>query len=185
MRQWAQQFLRVTRTGADGKERIAFIGYVGKTEPRGDTVEVTAYAPEKLITDGPAPFPPPLAEAVTTPAVFDFWWKQLDYVFGLPDPRGFPPLRAPLGPKEQRTVTRFIRTASGLAGSTLLNVLEEKLLVSMPDGPHGAEEIEGRLSPPDIQAGFRRAPPSVRLTRGARTFRARPLSPSGGGSTGD
>jgi hypothetical protein len=154
VRNWPQRYLRVTRTGADGQERLAFVGYIGDVDPRGDHVHVTAYAPEKLVTDGPSPFPPPLAEHVTTPQVFDFWWKQLDYVFGLPDPRTFPPFSVPLDPSGHEAATRFIRTAFALAGSALLNVLEENLVVRIPDGADGPEEIEGQLSPPDVQAGF-------------------------------
>jgi hypothetical protein len=54
------------------------------------TVEVKARAPESLILDHVTVlFPPPLKELVAEPEVFEFWWKQLDYVFNLPDPRAF------------------------------------------------------------------------------------------------
>lgn len=97
----------MTRTGADGVQRIAFIGYVAEWVPddASKTVEVKARAPESLILDDVTlPFPPPLEEHVAEPQVFDFWWKQLHYVFRLPDPRRFPPLPDVLSPHERVTV---------------------------------------------------------------------------------
>src|SRR2546423_230172 len=87
-----EMFMRVLRTGADGVERIAFIGYVNESQHDVGTKisTVNLRAPESLILESFEPlFPIPLAEHVTAPQVFEFWWKQLGYVFGLPDPRSF------------------------------------------------------------------------------------------------
>jgi hypothetical protein len=152
-----RNYIRVTRTGADGVERIAFIGYVAEWVPDDDskTVQVKARAPESLILDDvTVPFRPPLEEHVAEPQVFEFWWKQLHYVFGLPDPRRFPPLPDVLSPDERVTVERYVHVAAELAGSGLLNALREGFNVRMPEGPHGPEEVEADFSRTDLQVGF-------------------------------
>ena len=147
--------IKVTRTGADGVERIAFIGYVAQTTPDGDVLHVNVRAPESLITEFcNAPFPAPLGEHIVEPEVFDFFWKQLDYVFGLDDPRSFPPLPLDLTPEQRTTVERFIHVASELAASSLINSVREGFNVRMPDGPTGQEEIEVEFSRTDAQGGF-------------------------------
>ena len=152
---WPTQLLRVTRTGADGIPRIAFIGYISETTPDGDLLHVNVRAPESLITDSQAaPFPPPLGEHVTEPKVFEFYWKQLNYVFELRDPRSFPPLPVDLVSTDRDTVERFIHVAGELAGSGLINSVREGFNVRMPDGPSGAEFIEAEFSRTDVQSGF-------------------------------
>lgn len=149
------RFLRVTRTGADGVERIAFIGYIAETIPNGDVLQVNARAPESLVTDyRVAPFAPPMQEHVAEPKVFDFWWKQLDYVFGLPNPRSFPPLPEEFSPEQRGIVERFVHVAAELADSGLLNAVREGFNVRMPDGVSGPEEIEREFSRTDLQVGF-------------------------------
>jgi hypothetical protein len=90
---------------------------------------------------------------VTAPQVFNFWWKQLDYVFGLPNPRSFPPLPA-LATEELDIVRRYVRVAAELAESGVLNALREGFNVQWPSGPTGPEEIEKRFSRKDLQVGF-------------------------------
>jgi hypothetical protein len=115
-----RNYIRVTRTGANGVKRIAFIGYVAEWIPddASKTVEVKARAPQSLILDDVTVlFPLPLKEHVAEPEVFEFWWKQLDYVFNLPDPRAFSPLPDELSPDERVTVERYVHVAAQLAGS--------------------------------------------------------------------
>jgi len=148
------QAVRIQRTGLDGKERIAFIGYIGEIINEGDQLRLTVHAPEKLITDRVRPpFDPPFSDHVTAPQVFNFWWKQLDYVFGLPNPRSFPPLPA-LATEELDIVRRYVRVAAELAESGVLNALREGFNVQWPSGPTGPEEIEKRFSRKDLQVGF-------------------------------
>lgn len=152
-----RSYIRVTRTGADGVKRIAFIGYVAEWIPddASKTVEVKARAPESLIVDDvTVPFPPPLEGHLAEPQVFEFWWKQLHYVFGLPDPRSVPPLPDELSPHERVIVERYVRVAGELAGSGLLNALREGFNVQIPQGPYGPEEIEREFSRTDLQVGF-------------------------------
>ncbi len=152
-----RNYIRVTRTGADGVKRIAFIGYVAEWIPddASKTVEVKARAPESLILDDVTVlFPSPLEEHVAEPEVFEFWWKQLDYVFNLPDPRAFSPLPDELSPDERVTVERYVHVAAQLAGSGLLNALREGFNVRMAEGPHGPEEVRPEFSRTDLQVGF-------------------------------
>jgi len=150
VRRWPATWVRVLRN-----DRLAFIGYLGDSICEGNTVRWTVYAPEKLIVDSrPPPFPPPMAEYVAAPKVFEFWWKQLDFVFGLPDPRLFPPLPTSLSAAELQTVRRYVDVAGDLAASGLINTLEEGFFVNVPDGPGGPEEIEKRFSRRDLQVGF-------------------------------
>ncbi len=152
-----RSYVRVTRTGADGVKRIAFIGYVAEWVPddASKTVEVKARAPESLILDDViVPFPPPLEEHVAEPQVFEFWWKQLHYVFGLPNPRKFPPLTDMLSPDERVTVERYVYVAAELAGSGLLNALQEGFNVRLPEGTYGPEEVVRDFSRTDLQVGF-------------------------------
>ncbi len=152
-----QMFMRVLRTGADGIERIAFIGYVNESQHDVGTKisTVNLRAPESLILESfEPPFPIPLAEHVTAPQVFEFWWKQLGYVFGLPDPRSFPPLPDVLEDEERGLVERYVQVAYRLAGSGLLNALSEGFNISQPEGLGGPEEITQNFSRDDLQAGF-------------------------------
>jgi hypothetical protein len=149
------QAVRLLRTGADGKQRVAFIGYIGEIVDEGDQLHLKVHAPEKLITDRLEPrFPPPFSDYVTMPQVFDFWWKQLDYVFGLADPRSFPPLPTPLSAGEHAIIRRYVRVAAELAESGVLNGLGEGFNVRWPYGVTGPEEIETRFSRKDLQVGF-------------------------------
>ncbi len=152
-----RSYIRLKRTGADGVERIAFIGYIADWVPddASKTVQVKARAPESLILEEVVlPFEPPLAEHVPELRVFEFWWKQLYYVFGLPDPRGFPPLPDAVSEDDRNAVERYVHVASQLASSGFLNALREGFNVRMPDGPAGPEEIESHFSRADLQAGF-------------------------------
>jgi hypothetical protein len=150
-------YIRTTRTGDDGAERIVFVGYISEWVPDDEekAVHVKARAPESLILeDVTMPFAPPLEEHVTEPKVFEFWWKQLHYVFGLPDPRSFPPLPDVLKTDERASVERYVHVASELAGSGLLNALREGFNVHQTGGAEGPVVIEREFSRTDLQAGF-------------------------------
>jgi hypothetical protein len=149
-----QGFIRTKRTGHDGVERIVFIGYVAEAIPEGDEVRLEVHAPEKLITDRPEPpFPPPMSEVVTAPKIFEFWWKQLDYVFGLADPRTFPPLHGGLSTDEDRIVRRYISVATELARSGVLNS-HDGFGVQVSGGLAAPWEVEKWFSRTDLQVGF-------------------------------
>lgn len=147
----------MTRTGEDGRERIAFIGFVDEAvhDAEAGTTRLNARAPESLILESfEAPFPLPLIEHITHVPTFEFWWKQLGYVFQLPDPRAFPPLPDTVTDDERAIVERYVHVAGELATSGLLNALSEGFNVQMPDGPKGPEEVERNFSRTDLQAGF-------------------------------
>jgi hypothetical protein len=152
-----QMFMRVIRTGPDGVERIAFIGYIEAARHDAATrlSTVNLRAPESLIVESfDPPFRIPLAEHVTAPQVFEFWWKQLGYVFPLPDPRSFPPFPDVLTHEERTVVERYVQVAAHLAGSGLLNALSEGFNIRQREGLGGPEEVTPNFSRADLQAGF-------------------------------
>jgi hypothetical protein len=151
VRDWPQRWVHVTRNG-----RIAFVGYIAETVPQGERLHVTAYTPEKLVVDArEPPFPVPMAEYVVQPSAYEFWWKQLDYVFGLGDPRGVPPLATTLAAPESNVVNRYVRIAGDLAGSSLINASDEGFHVRVPDdGVHEPDEVDKRFGGRDVLAGF-------------------------------
>jgi hypothetical protein len=152
-----QMFMRVIRTGFDGVDRIAFIGYLNDAhhDPESKISTLNLRAPESLILESfDAPFPIPLVEHVTAPQVFEFWWKQLGYVFALGDPRSFPLLPDVVADEDREVVERYVQVAARLAGSGLLNALSEGFNIRHPDGMDGAEEIVQNFSRADLQAGF-------------------------------
>jgi len=147
--------VKVRRRGENGVERIVYVGIITEEVPEGDHVRVGARTVEWLVTNEREPaFPPPLQEFVREPKGFIFWWKQLDYVFGLPDPTLFPPLPQRLTADDNALVERFVHVATQLAGSALLNAVNEGFNVSVPNPATGPEKIEGHFSGTDIHAGF-------------------------------
>jgi hypothetical protein len=148
--------VRIKCTGIDSKERTPHIGYIGEVIWDGDTVRVTVHGADKFVWDrlGPPPFPPPFSDRVSRPPAFDYWWRRLDWVFGLPDPRSFPPLPTTLPDEERAIVQRYVRVAGDLAHSSLLNSPKESYSYQLPQGPGGPEQIEKSFSPKDVQVGF-------------------------------
>lgn len=72
-----------------------------------------------------------------------FWWKQLDYVFNLPDPRSFPLLDNPVPQAEREAVERFVETAGDLAESAMLNSFDRGFCARKDDAT-GAEIVQLR-----------------------------------------
>jgi hypothetical protein len=142
------------RTGPDGVERLAFAYYVESAEPDGKgSLHVKAKGPEELLSGRPLPFTPPMRNEGSSPDAFDFHWRQLDYVFGLPDPRAFPRLFAGLDAAESEVVQRYIGTARDLARSAVLNAVDEGMHVDIEDDTD-VEHVALRLAERDRQMGF-------------------------------
>jgi len=146
---------KIIRRGADGAERTVFVGVITEEIPEGDHIRVNARSPEFLVTDHrDLPFPQPLHEYVREPKGFGFWWKQLDYVFGLPDPQRFPRLPEPLSATDSALAERFVYVATQLAASALLNAVGEGFTVNVPDPATSPEEIQRQFSGTDVHTGF-------------------------------
>jgi hypothetical protein len=151
--QWPEQYVKAYRTVGD-EETLAFVGYIAKAEPDGrGNLRVTVHAPEGLFAGRSLPFRPPMVERATGPAAFEFWWRLLDYIFGLPDPRTFPALPKALAEPEATIVRRYIETSSHLAESALLNSVGEGVIVKIDDDTD-EEHVFPSLPARDIQVGF-------------------------------
>jgi len=142
------------RTGADGVERVALVYYVASVEPDGKgSVHVVSKGPEELLSCRPLPFTPPMRDEGSSPDAFDFHWRQLDYVFGLPDPGAFPRLSGALDSGDSEVVQRYIATATDLARSAVLNAVDEGMHVDIEDDTD-REQVALRLAERDQQIGF-------------------------------
>lgn len=150
--EWPGRWVKVLREH-DDKDELVFVGYVSEVVPDGKgNVKVTATGPEGLLPPQPN-FPPPMRSLGSEPAAFDFWWTQLEYVFGLSDPASFPPLTQTLDAESRKAIHRYVGTAEDLARSTVLNALDNRLTVREDDAT-GAELIESTFSAKDAQLGF-------------------------------
>lgn len=135
----------------DGVKELAFVGYVDTARPNGDTLDVQAKSPEGLLAEMPLRFPAPRIHRADDPEGFEHWWRQLQYVFGLPDPRLFPSLPQPLSVTDADLVDRFVRTTHDLADSLVMNAPGE---FSGSFDKEGEEQVHVDFPARDAQAGF-------------------------------
>jgi len=130
------------------------VGYVDRAEPDGNgNLRVSTKGPEGLLDGRELPFRPPMIEEGSSNRAFEFHWRTLDYVFELPDPSTFPAFEAPLPPKEQDVVDRYVRTARDLARSGVLNAADEGLAVRLEDETD-IEHVTVKLTERDREVGF-------------------------------
>lgn len=80
-------------------------------------------------------FSPPYAELSSRPEGFEFQWKQLNYVFDLPDPETFPVLLSTLPNEDLRAIRRYIGTCREIATYSLL--VTDRSLTITPDYASG------------------------------------------------
>jgi hypothetical protein len=98
-------------------------------------------------------FPAPLAHLAPNPEGFEFWWKMLEFVFGLPSPATFPALPSVPKKADLEALMRYIHAAEELAQSELLNGHNE-MTVHVPDESHERERVETTFSSNEITRGF-------------------------------
>jgi hypothetical protein len=131
-----------------------FVGYIAKLEPDGKgNVRVTARGPVGLLEILPLPYRPPMVEAARNRDAFEFWWKQLDFVFEFEDPGAFAPLPAPISSDEREIVNRYVATARDLAESSILNAIDAGISVRIDDHTD-AETVIARFELREVQVGF-------------------------------
>lgn len=150
------RWLKAMRTSDEGEESMPFVGYVDGAEPRGDHLNVTCSGPERLLAGRELPYAPPMVEEPgVSREAFEFHWRQLDYVFELPDPRTFAPLTTTLDGEAVSVLRRYIRTARDLAGSGVLNAVGDGqgTVVLVEDDTY-AERLVVRLPDRDRQVGL-------------------------------
>jgi len=122
---------------------------------RGDkerTIQIRAVSIETLAADHPIGFPPPLAEHSDNPDAFEFNWHLIQFVFGLPDPKTFPPFTEAVPADLLTVLRRYTFAAVELAESMFLahptgvavNVLDDGL----------GERIEKSFPPRENVRGF-------------------------------
>jgi hypothetical protein len=130
-----------------------FVGPFTKIDERPGSAHFTAEGAVVYILDRTLPYRLPMKERIQNKDSFAFWWKQLDYVFGLPDPRAFPPLDHSLAQAELNAVTRFAETAGDLAESSMLNALDRGFS-ARKDDTTGEEIVKTAFGPKDAQVGM-------------------------------
>lgn len=125
-----------------------------KAVPEGDNVTLSGESPEVLLTDMPMPYDPPGQRRGSDPQGFAHHWRQLHYVFDLPNPSLFPALPSALSGPDDAVVRRFIATTHDLAECSIVNVTGG-FDVRWPDGATGEPVVEDLDLPArDLQAGF-------------------------------
>ena len=144
--------LKVCRTGNDGIERVVWLGLAENLTAQGDVAHMRGSTVETLLSDLPLPYPPPGIGHSTDAAGFEYWWRQLIYIFDLPDPRLFPPIEPVLSATDQGVVERFIALSQALAASGAMGATCHVQV------NHNVRTNEMRVVPTfpplDVQAGF-------------------------------
>jgi hypothetical protein len=130
-----------------------FVGPITGVFEEGDHAKFTAEGAAVFLLDRPLPFALPLNERISNEDAATFWWKQLDYVFGPPDPRSFPPLNHRLPQIDREAVERFIETAGDLAESGMLNSLDRGFS-ARKDDETGEEIVQRAFGPKDLEVGM-------------------------------
>lgn len=133
-------------------ERVVWLGFIEETKPDGDQLHVSGSTVESLIADMPLSFPPPGVSRADDPDGFEYWWRQLNYIFNLPDPRLFPPLAAPLPGSDRAVVDRFIALTHQLAASGIVNAVFDVRFDW--DKKSGNTTVVPDFPRLDVQAGF-------------------------------
>ena len=125
--------VKVVRTVNDVPE-VAFVGYISEATPGHGRIHVTANAPEALLDSMPLPYEPPLIGLAADRQGYEFWWRQIFYVFDLPDPRLAPPLSASLDLEEAAlsSSSQEPRATSRKAPSSALWVGSRSRLTTRP-----------------------------------------------------
>jgi hypothetical protein len=116
------------------------------------TIPIRAVSIETLAADHPIGFPPPLAEHSESPDAFEANWHLIQFAFGLPDPRFFPPFKESVPADLLAVLRRYVSAAVELAESAFLahptgvtvNVLDGRL----------EEQIERNFPPKENIRGF-------------------------------
>jgi len=130
-----------------------FVGPITRVVEEEDHAKFTAESAAVFLLDRPLPFALPLNERISAEDAATFWWKQLDYVFGLPDPRSFTRFGHRLPQTEREAVERFVETAGDLAESGMLNSLDRGFS-ARKDDETGEEIVQRAFGPKDSEVGM-------------------------------
>jgi len=117
-----------------------------------DEITINAVDPIHELVERPLRFEPPLIELAQNRESYLFWWRQIEAIFEMRDPREIPPLSALASESEDRVLVRYVQKAKELATTTVLGADDGMTVHVSDDGK--SEKIVERRSPPDIIAGF-------------------------------
>lgn len=130
----------------------AWVGIITDAMPTGDKLHVSCSSPAVLLKDMPLPFNPPAIRLASDPAGFNHWWRQMVYVFDLPDPLSFPPILASWADADRLVLDRFVSVTHGLAASGVVSSGASVQVQPPVDGMPEAVTVD--FPPMDLQAGF-------------------------------
>ncbi|MGZ4538681.1 MAG: hypothetical protein ACXVXT_05210 [Blastococcus sp.] len=106
---------------------------------------------ESLALPQPLRFRPPLVELARHPMAFNYQWQLMRYVFDLPSPYDFPPLRG-WSAEDLRILGRFNTVAKRIAGGEVISG-DYRVTVSVQrEGK--SESLEKVLPSDELMAGF-------------------------------
>ena len=106
----------------------------------------------RMVQEAQPRFMPPYAELAADPQAFLFQWGKMTYVFGLPDPAGFPPLPTPLSEPDSDAISRYIEVCRELATYSLISSTGGVSVNWTAEG--GVEELKVEGPPKEALRGF-------------------------------
>ena len=130
-----------------------FVGSITTFDEEPGSARYVAEGVAVFVLDDPLRFSPPMQERGANQGAFDYWWKQLQFVFEFPDPRLFPPLEQQLAAEELNAVERFVETAGDLAESSMVNAVDRGF-TARKDDETGEEIVEAAFGPKESHVGF-------------------------------
>ncbi len=146
--------LRVERTKASGEKEVIFAGFTHLTNVACGMAEFQARAPVAVLEEMPLPWSPPMAYSASDREGLEHWWRQIHYVFDLPDPRLFRPLsETAFDANNSAILGRFVQTTTDLAKSQMLSFdagFDIRFNTETKEPYIAGANLPGR----DIQAGF-------------------------------
>lgn len=147
--------MKVIRTDDEaGTEEVVFSGFVEVQGVKDGMAQLRAMAPAVALKEMPLPWAPPgMFQRQDRPGL-EHWWRQIHYVFDLPNPRMFPALPPDLLEQdERRLLSRFVHITEDLAASQMLS-FDAGFTVGFDDETNepfiNGADLPGR----DIQSGF-------------------------------
>lgn len=130
-----------------------FVGPITSVTEEVGSANFRAEGPAVVLLGNPLPWALPFAELISNVEGFEFWWKQLDFAFGLRDPRSFMSLERELTAEDLNVLKRYTQTAADLAESSALNSVDRGFMVRKDDST-GAEHVKTAFGPKDSHAGL-------------------------------
>lgn len=133
--------------------QLEWVGFITESVVMDERVQVRGQDISVVFEDYPLPYPPPGARWFISPDAAEYWWRQLHYLFQLPDPSTFPSVIDVLDDADLAEVRRYINVVRRLAGSVVMSHATEAVLTN-PMEPKADARYEKNMPAPDALAGF-------------------------------